>query len=674
MYTTAFLQKKLRLWGMPFWHNNVHRIPPQKRGLNWLMTTATRHEFQAETQQLLHLMINAIYSNKEIFLRELISNASDAIDKRQFEALTQPDLLPADYAPCIYLQKDADARTLSISDNGIGMTEEEVVRLIGTIAKSGTKEFAQALQANPNNPELIGQFGVGFYSSFIVADKVTLISRKAGETAATKWESTGDGAYTIESATREEAGTTITLHLKPADPEDKLEDFTQDWSIRRVVTQYSDFVAHPIQMDITRSDVAYDDEGKPKEDTRKDVTERQTLNSMKAIWTRPSSDVTEDEYNAFYQHISRDWNPPLKTITTRMEGTMEARALLFLPSKAPFDLFYRDAKHGIQLYVKRVFIMDQCTELMPTWLRFIKGVVDSEDLSLNISREILQQNRQVQQMRKHLVKKVLSTLEDLKQDDATAYNGFWQEFGRVLKEGLYEDRTQQDALLNLCLFASTHTTGDGVTSLGDYESRMKADQKAVYYLTGNDRAHVENSPHLEAFKAKGIEVLLLTDPIDELWLQSVSKYKDYELKNVGKGQSDLPEQNTEAVAEKAETHKDLLAKLKSVLAEQVKDVRFTSRLTDSPACLVGDTHDMTPQMVQIMKSMGQAVPDSKRILELNPDHPVLGRLQQVFSQRADDPLLSDYAELLLGQAQLSEGQLPAQPSRFSQLVARLMVG
>jgi molecular chaperone HtpG len=641
-----------------------------------MTTTATRHEFQAETKQLLQLMINAIYSNKEIFLRELISNASDAIDKRQFEALTNPALKPDGYEPAILLERSTDARTLSITDNGIGMSEEDVVRLIGTIAKSGTKEFAEALKTaenTGNGPELIGQFGVGFYSSFIVADKVTLVTRKAGEDRATQWESTGDGSYTIETVDRPEAGTTITLHLKPADPEDKLDDFTQEWTLRRVVKQYSDFVAYPIQMDVTRSEVDYDDEGKPKEDTRRDETKRETLNTMKAIWTRPANEATEEEYNAFYQHISHDWTPPLKTVTTRMEGTMEARALLFIPAKAPFDLYYRDAKHGIQLYVKRVFIMDQCQELMPTWLRFVKGVVDSEDLSLNISREILQQNRQVQMMRKHLVKKVLSTLDDLKTQDMAQYTGFWAEFGKVLKEGLYEDRSNQDTLLNLCLFQTTHTPNE-LATLDAYVSRMKAEQKAIYYLTGNDRAHVEQSPQLEAFRQQGLEVLILTDPIDELWLQSMPKFKDYPLTNVAQGQADLPEGDKEALTQKQTEYKDLLDKLKGRLADQVKDVRFTNRLTDSPACLVGDSHDMTPQMVQIMKSMGQAVPESKRILELNPDHPVLGKLNQLFSDNREHPLIADYAELLFGQATLAEGNIPPQPARFSQLVAKLMVG
>ena len=643
-------------------------------------TTATRHEFQAETRQLLQLMINAIYSNKEIFLRELISNASDAIDKRQFEALTNPALKPDGYEPAILLERDETARTLSITDNGIGMSEEDVVRLIGTIAKSGTKEFAEALKKNQlenaegaNTPDLIGQFGVGFYSSFIVADKVTLVTRKAGEETATQWESTGDGSYTIETVERPEPGTTITLHLKPADPEDKLDDFSQEWVLRRVVKQYSDFVAYPIQLDVTRSEVDYDDEHKPKEETRRDVTTRETLNTMKAIWTRPANEVTEEEYQAFYQHISHDWTPPLKTIATRMEGTMEARALLFVPAKAPFDLFYRDAKHGIQLYVKRVFIMDQCQELMPTWLRFIKGVVDSEDLSLNISREILQQNRQVQMMRKHLVKKVLGTLDDLKTEDRSQYNGFWAEFGKVLKEGLYEDRNQQDTLLSLSLFQSTHSPSE-LTSLDEYASRMKAEQKAIYYLTGNDRNHIENSPQLEAFKKQGLEVLILTDPIDELWVQSMPKFKDYALTNVAQGQADLPEGDKDALTQKQTEYKDLLDKLKASLQDQVKDVRFTNRLTDSAACLVGDTQDMTPQMVQIMKSMGQAVPDSKRILELNPEHPVLGKLNQLFGDNHDHPLIGDYAELLFGQATLAEGQIPPHPARFSQLVARLMVG
>jgi molecular chaperone HtpG len=633
--------------------------------------TATRHEFQAETRQLMDLMVNAIYSNKEIFLRELISNASDALDKRQFEALTHPEFVyAAEETAHILLTPNTANRTLTLEDNGIGMTEEEVVKLIGTIAKSGTKEFAEALKQNGNNPELIGQFGVGFYSSFIVAHKVELVTRKAGQTTATRWLSEGDGAYTIEAATRPTVGTTITLHLKPADTEDKLDDFTQEWVIKRVVKQYSDFVNYPIQMDVTRSEVDYDDEGKPKEETRRDVTTRETLNSMKAIWTRPAEDVTQEEYNTFYQHISHDWTAPLKTITTRMEGTMEARALLFLPSKAPHDLFYRDAKHGIQLYVKRVFIMDQCQELMPTWLRFVKGVVDSEDLSLNISREILQQNRQVQMMRKHLVKKVLNTLEDLK--PTTEYPAFWAEFGKVIKEGLYEDRSNQPALLKICLFNTTHHVTE-LSSLDDYVGRMKADQKTIYYMTGNDRAVVAQSPQLEAFKKQGVEVLVLTDPIDELWVQQVTTFGDYALKNVAQGQSDLSQDNAEDLKAAQEANQDLLGKLQTALTEHVKEVRLTHRLTDSAACLVGDAHDVTPQMVQILKSMGQPVPDSKRILEINPQHPVMAKLTALFAADPNANQLADYAQLLFGQALLAEGQVPPEPAKFSQLIANLML-
>ncbi len=644
--------------------------------------TLERHEFQAETKELLALMIHSIYSNKDIFLRELISNSSDAIDKLKFEALTQKDLLPADYEPHIFLSVDKKANTLSIADNGIGMSREDLVNLIGTIAKSGTREFMAALKETQRQdavlpPELIGQFGVGFYSTFMVADKVTLVTRKAGEAQATRWESTGDGTFTLETVEAPTQGTTITLHLKTTDSEDGLHDYTDEWTLRGIVKKYSDFVAYPIQMDLERKEVERDAEGKPIEGTEKTIVERQTLNSMKAIWTRPESEVTEEEYQEFYKHISHDWNNPLKTIRMKMEGNFEAQALLFIPAKAPMDLFYRDSRRGVQLYVKRVFIMDDCKELLPDYLRFVKGVVDSEDLSLNISREILQQDRQIHAIRKRLVKKLLSTLSDLRRTDKETYLNFWAEFGKVMKEGLYEDYDNRESLLEIAFFQSTQSETE-LTTLKEYVDRMKPGQDDIYFMTGESRKTVLNSPHLEAFKDKGYEVLILTDPVDELWVQSVSEFEGKRFKSIGKGTVELGtederKKNEEALQEKQKSFQSLLDALKNQLNEDISEVRLSNRLTQSASCLVGNPHDLSPQMEQMLKAMNQEVPKSKRVLELNPSHPIMTKLQSIFEKNASDAALGDYAYLLYGQALLAEGSPLQEPARFSKLVSELML-
>ncbi len=645
--------------------------------------TIERHEFQAETKELLDLMIHSIYSNKDIFLRELISNSSDAIDKLKFESLTNKEITQTEDSPCILLEVNKNNHTLTVQDNGIGMSREEVVHLIGTIAKSGTREFINVLKENKSQdsllpPELIGQFGVGFYSTFMVADKVTLVTKRVGEPTATQWESSGDGTYTIEDTDRPSHGTTITLHLKQADSEDGLHDYTDEWVIQNIVKKYSDFVAYPIQMDIEHQEVERDAEGKPIEGGQtKTIVERQTLNSMKAIWTRPESEVSDEEYNEFYKHISHDWNDPLRNIRMKMEGTFEAQALLFIPAKAPMDLFYRDAHRGIQLYVKRVFIMDDCKELMPDYLRFIKGVVDSEDLSLNISREILQQNRQITAIRKRLVKKVLSSLEDMRKTQKEEYLAFWNEFGRVMKEGLYEDYENRQTLTEISFFQSTHDA-TALTTLREYVDRMKPGQDTIYYMTGESRAKIENSPHLEAFKEKGYEVLILTDPVDELWVQSVMEFDEKSLQSVGKGTVELGTEEEKKEAEKAlqekeQTYHSLLEFLKSKLENDVKEVRLSNRLTNSPSCLVSNPSDMTPQMEQLLKAMNQEVPHTKRILEINPNHPIMEKLQTLFQANKDDARLNDYASLLYGQALLSEGSPLPNPAAFSKLVTELMM-
>ena len=642
--------------------------------------TIETHEFQTEARQLLDLMIHSIYSNKDIFLRELISNASDAIDRRKFEALQDPELLEEGAELAIRIDSDTEAHTLTIEDTGIGMGRDEVIDLIGTIAKSGSKEFMTKLKESKDaaSAELIGQFGVGFYSAFMAADRVTLETRRAGENEGTRWESAGEGTYTLETIERSEPGTRITMHLKAVDEEDQLKDYTEEWVIREIVKRYSDFVAYPIQMEIEREEVERDEEGKPVEgaEPTKTVT-LETLNSMKAIWLKEKSEVTDEELNEFYKHISHEWTEPLETIRAKIEGMLEYRILLFVPAKAPMDLFYREQASGLHLYVKRVYIMDDCTDLVPEYLRFMKGVVDSEDLSLNVSRELLQQDRQVQRMRNGIVGKVLDALKKMKNSDEQKYQIFWGEFGRVLKEGIYGDRDHQDDILDLCLFPSTDDP-EKLTTLNEYVDRMKPDQDEIYYLTGDSRESIESSPHLEAFQDKGYEVLILTDPVDDIWLSSVPEFKDKQFQSAGKGEVELgsdeeKEEQKEARKEKEESYGSLLERLQKDLEEHVKEVRLSSRLTTSAACLVGEAHDMSPQMEKLMESMGQGAPKQKRILELNPDHPILEKLSTLFEADNDASEVGEYAQLLHGQALLAEGSELPNPGAFSKLVADLMV-
>ncbi|MCF3120312.1 molecular chaperone HtpG [Streptomyces arenae] len=631
------------------------------------MSTETL-EFQAEARQLLQLMVHSIYSNKDIFLRELISNASDALDKRRLAGL-QDDSLRADDLH-IAVEADGEARTLTVRDNGIGMSREDVVGLIGTIARSGTAETLRRLKENKEAAELIGQFGVGFYSVFMVADKVTLLTRKAGEETGVRWESDGGGTYTIETVEDAPEGTSVTVHLRPADEEDALFDYADDRKIREIVKRYSDFISFPIRLG------------------------DETLNSMKALWARPRSDVKDEEYREFYRHISHDWSDPLDVIQMRAEGTFEYEALLFLPARAPHDLFQRDARHGIQLYVKRVFIMDDSRELLPDYLRFVKGVVDAADLSLNISREILQQDRHIQLIRRRLAKKVLSTIKDLMKNDADKYRTFWREFGAAVKEGLLGGPEDQKAILDIASFAST--AGDEPTTLADYVSRMKEGQDKIYFMTGESRAQVENSPHLEAFKAKEYEVLLLTDPVDEIWVEAVPEHDGKGFQSIARGAVDLPSQE-EPSQEESGAYAPLLSWLTETL-DDVKDVRLTTRLTSSPACLVSDAEGLTPTLEKMYKAMGQNVPSVQRILELNPQHPLVSGLKaaheryaattgpdatatadatedadaKTASDAAPDSqaaALTETAELLYGTALLAEGGDLSDPARFAKLLA-----
>ncbi|ORA80176.1 molecular chaperone HtpG [Mycobacterium malmoense] len=639
-------------------------------------------EFQAEARQLLDLMVHSVYSNKDSFLRELISNASDALDKLRLEAFRNKDLDPDGTVTSdlhIEIEVDKDARTLTVRDNGIGMTREEVVDLIGTLAKSGTAELrrqlreAQTAKSTAASEELIGQFGIGFYSCFMVADKVELLTRKAGESEATRWESSGEGTYTIESVDSSGGGapqgTSVTLRLKPEDAEDELHDYTAEWKIRNLVKKYSDFIAWPIRMEVQRHTPATEEGGK---DT---VTiETETLNSMKALWARPKDEVSEEEYKEFYKHIAHAWDDPLEVIVMKAEGTFEYQALLFVPSHAPIDLFDSDAKIGLQLYVKRVFIMGDCDQLMPRYLRFVKGVVDAQDMSLNVSREILQQDRQIKAIRRRLTKKVLSTIKELQSERPDDYRTFWTQFGRVVKEGLLSDFDNQDTLLSISSFASTHSD-EQPTTLAEYVERMKEGQEQIFYATGETRQQLLKSPHLEAFKAKGYEVLLLTDPVDEVWVGVVSEFDGKPLQSVAKGEVDLDSEGDKSEAEREEQQKefaDLLAWLKETLSDHVKEVRLSTRLTESPACLVTDAFGVTPTLARLYRASGQDVPVGKRILELNPNHPLITALREAQKKADDDAALArvaQTAELLYGTALLAEGGALEDPARFAELIA-----
>ncbi|MFF5174462.1 molecular chaperone HtpG [Micromonospora sp. NPDC000089] len=618
-------------------------------------------EFQAETRQLLRLMVHSIYSHKDVFLRELISNASDALDKLRLESLVDKELDADTTDLHIELDVDPEARTLTVRDNGIGMSREDVVSLIGTIARSGTAELLRRLKESKEaaSQDLIGQFGVGFYSTFMVADRVTLLTRRAGQAEGTRWESTGEGTYVIETVDDAPQGTAVTVHLKPADDEDNLFDYTDRAKIREIVKRYSDFIAWPIRTTVPGADGA--------EPTV------ETLNSMKALWARPRDEVAQEEYRDFYRHVAHDWTDPLETIHMRGEGVFEYEALLFIPSHAPFDLYQADGRRGVQLYVKRVFVMDDCAALMPNYLRFVKGVVDAHDLSLNISREILQQDRQIQVVRRRLVRKVLTTVKELRATDAERYRTFWSEFGRVLKEGLLEDPDNTAAILDVVAVASTQDA-DELTSLADYVTRMKDGQTEIYYATGETRATLENSPHLEAFRAKGYEVLLLTDPVDEVWVERVGEFDGRPLRSIAKGQVDLDteQERTEAEAEREQRTQEyagLLAFLREALADTVREVRLSSRLTTSPACIVGDAHDLTPTLEKMYRAMGQELPPVKRILELNPTHPLVTGLRDA-QQRGDDaPAMTETAELLYGMALLAEGGDLPDPARFARVLA-----
>ncbi|HRQ47685.1 MAG TPA: molecular chaperone HtpG, partial [Rhodocyclaceae bacterium] len=610
--------------------------------------TAQTLNFQAEVKQLLHLMIHSLYSNREIFLRELISNASDACDKLRFEALDQPALFEGEGDLAIRIGFDKDARTITISDNGIGMSRDEVITHLGTIAKSGTREFFGQLTGDQQkDANLIGQFGVGFYSAFIVADKVTVLTRRAGLPAGdgVMWECSmsGDtaGEYSVDVVDKPGRGTEITLHLREGQ-----DDLLSGWQLRSLIRKYSDHIIQPILM--------------KKEEWDKDKNEQvvtdedETVNQASALWARARNDITEDEYKAFYKHVGHDFDEPLAWTHARVEGRHEYTQLLYVPRHAPFDMWDRNARHGIKLYVKRVFIMDDAEKLMPAYLRFVRGVVDSADLPLNVSREILQESKDIDTIRAGCTKKVLGLLEDLAENDKEKYATFWKEFGKVLKEGVGEDFANKEKIAGLLRFASTQAdTPDETVSLADYIGRMKQGQEKIYYVTAESFNAAKNSPHLEIFRKKGIEVLLLSDRVDEWVIGNLTEFDAKPLQSVAKGGLDLGQLEDEAEKKEAEKaadeFKDLLEKMKTSLGERVKDVRVTHRLTDSPACLVADEHDLGMNLARILKAAGQSAPDSKPILEINASHPAVLRLK--YEEKSFD----DWAAVLFDQALLAEG-------------------
>jgi len=639
-----------------------------------MVMQAETFQFQAETRHLLSLMIDSLYTHKEIFLRELISNASDALDRLRFEAIVKPELMGSDDKLQIRLEADREARTLVVSDNGIGMSRDEVITNIGTIAKSGTRELSEKMRQGASNDQLdklIGQFGVGFYSSFMVADKVSLLTRRAGEENATLWESSGDGQYTLAEAVKPDRGTTITLHLKPYNPETGIEDFTDKWILARIIKRYSDFVSYPIIYKDQREESG-ESEGSPKTI----VIEDKVLNSMTPLWARKQSEISETEYTEFYKQLFHDTDEPLQTIMVKAEGRAEYQALVFIPSKASTDLFYHGSEVALRLYSKGVLIMEKANDLLPHYLRFVKGLVDSADLPLNISRQMLQQEWQISQIRKWLTKKILDTLQSMAEKDPEKYLRFWQQFGRAMKEGVSSDYDNKGRLLPLLLFESSHDP-DKLTTLKDYVARMKEEQQEVFYLTGESRSVVENSPHLEAFKAKGYEVLYLVDPVDELLVQFLREFEGKRLKSVGKGTVSLgnkeeSEQVEKELKQEQEESSELLKFLQKSLDKYVKEVRLTNRLTTSPACLVGTELDYSPQMERLLQLGKGGGPKQRRIMELNSKHDIFTKLQARFQKNPEDPGLSDYGELLLGYALLAEGSELPDPVVFNRVLAKLV--
>lgn len=631
-------------------------------------TQTEKHTFAAEVDQVLSIVVNSLYSHREVFLRELISNSSDALDKLSFEMLTDHSLVDEDKQLRIEIELDKDAKTLTIRDNGIGMTRDELVANLGTIARSGSRELMAALRKDDKDPSLslIGQFGVGFYSAFLVADRVTVVSRSVRTEEAWRWESEAKSGFTLESAARAGRGTDIVLHLK-----EDCGEYLEDWTLRSLVRKYSDYVRHPIRMQVEKDG----------------ATEWETVNQANALWTRPKSEITAEQYHEFYRHLAHDWTDPLAWTHFKVEGTQSLTGLLFLPSRAPIDLFDRKNK-GVRLFVKRVFIMEDCQELLPEWLRFMRGVVDSEDLPLNVSRELLQQDRVTRRIRTQVVKKTLALLEELADEGTTTveqgegdekksvernrYEDFWRGFGTVLKEGVHTETEHKAEIARLLRYESTRE--EGLTSLHDYVARMQPDQPGIYYVAADSIATCRRSPQLEALRKKGFEVLYMADPVDEWVVRDLEEFEDKKLVDATKGALDLPETDDEKKAreQKAVDLKDLVDAVKLALDDRVKDVRTSSRLAESPACLVGDEGDLSPHLERILRAHGQDVPEQKRILELNPDHAIVQAMHRMAGDETQASQIAEWSNLLYDQATLAEGSLPADPAGFAQKIANLM--
>lgn len=670
-----------------------------------------KFEFRSETKELLQLMAHSLYSSKDVFLRELVSNASDALDRRRFESLTDSSKLSGDEKLEIRIHADKESHTLTIEDNGDGMTKEEMVKNLGTIAHSGTKAFMEQLKKAENQDQasnLIGQFGVGFYSAFIVADNVIVTSRRVGQDKAYTFRSSGDGSYTIEDSIKDTVGTSIVLNLRSSDEEDQLSDFTDEYVIKNTIKKYSDFVQYPIMVECTHKhhrEGAEEAEGHDSStcsDPTHMVEEKcwEQANSMKAIWLKNASEVTDEEYNDFYKHITYDWTEPLFRLNVKAEGTMEYRGLLFVPARPPYDMNYRDAKYGLRLHAQHVLIMEQCAELLPDYLRFMKGVVDSADLNLNLSREILQKDRSISTIKKHITKKVLDMLSSAMENDPDKYAKFWENYSRVIKEGAASDYDNKDKLLKLMKFVSTYTLSEdekaakeaendsddkkkdekkSMTTFAEYIKRMPSDQDSIYAITGESLEVVKNSPHLEAFNQKGYEVLYLIDPYDEILFSQITEFDGKKIVFIGRGEVELgSEDEKKAKREKLEEQKkdynSLIEKLQSCLSNEVDSVRLSSRLTTSPACLVGLDGDVSPQLQRIISKMSNTnAPMSKRVLEINPNHALLQKLQAKFAANADDALIPKYAQLLFAQSLLAEGSPLPDPVEYTKLVTEIMV-
>lgn len=639
-------------------------------------------EFQAETKQLLDLMIHSIYTNREIFLRELISNASDAIDKARVEALTNHNLLEGDSEFEIFIVPDENTHTLTISDNGMGMTYDEVVENIGTIAKSGTKSFLEKLKAmgTAADNQLIGQFGVGFYSAFMVSQKVTLITRAPGQEKGVRWESTGDGTYTIELCDKEKRGTTIILELSEEyrSAERAEENFLNRFTLQGLIKKYSDYIRYPIKMNFINEEKPLDAEGKVIEDApATETVEVRTLNSMTPLWYRNKSEITKEEYHDFYKNLFHDWEDPLEIIHSKVEGAVEYTTVLFIPAHAPFDFYQRESTAGIRLYSKNVFIMDNCEDLLPEYLRFVRGLVDSPDVALNISRELLQQSSQLKRIGKNLEKSVIKALENLMSKDRPKYEAFWKEYGKAIKTGVYSDFNSRDKLKDLLLFPSSNTADDLIT-LADYTSRMPENQKVIYYANGKDRSSVERLPQMELLREKGIEVLYLFDRVDEFAIEALREYKEKKFQSVSRGDLNLDDVDSpEAKKDTAEIYKEneaLITAIKEQLKDKISDVKISNRLKSSAVCLVSDDNGISLSMEQILSEMNNTMFKAKRILELNPDHEVFAALKNLHETKPGSEEFKDYCDLLHGQALLIEGLTPEDPIGFANKVASLMAG